>query len=134
MSSRLAAASNSLFVTTHGGSMLSAIRNKSVSRITAPLPGAASPPVIMARGCCPRTPGIFNDHLGGSFSKRSPGAPSQRIGSVKKHRFVPRDRKFESISLQRRVNELSVPLDEGVFEPPDLLQTLGSPSRWRFLP
>jgi hypothetical protein len=31
--------------------------------------------------------------------------------------------KFESISLQRRVNELSVPLDEGVFEPPDLLQT-----------
>src|SRR6516164_5888663 len=59
MSSRLAAASNSLFVTTHGGSMLSAIRNKSVSRITAPLPGAASPPVIMARGCCPRTPGIF---------------------------------------------------------------------------
>ena len=42
--------------------------------------------------------------------------------------------KFESVSLQRRVNELSVPLDEGVFEPPDLLQTLGSPSRWRFLP
>ena len=31
--------------------------------------------------------------------------------------------KLESVSLQRRVNELSVPLDEGVFEPPDLLQT-----------
>jgi len=31
--------------------------------------------------------------------------------------------KFESSPLQRRVNELSVPLDEGVFEPPDLLQT-----------
>jgi len=31
--------------------------------------------------------------------------------------------RFESISLQRRVNELSVPLDERVFEPPDLLQT-----------
>ena len=26
-------------------------------------------------------------------------------------------------SPQRSVNELSVPLDEGVFEPPDLLQT-----------
>jgi hypothetical protein len=34
-----------------------------------------------------------------------------------------RDRWFESTPLQRRVNELSVPLDEGVFEPPDLLQT-----------
>ena len=33
------------------------------------------------------------------------------------------NRWFESTSLQRRVNELSVPLDEGVFEPPDLLQT-----------
>ena len=32
MSSRLAVASKSLFVTTHGGSMPSAIRNKSVSR------------------------------------------------------------------------------------------------------
>ena len=36
---------------------------------------------------------------------------------------MPRYYKFESISLQGRVNELSVPLDEGVFEPPDLLQT-----------
>ena len=42
--------------------------------------------------------------------------------------------KLESVSLQRRVNELSVPLDEGVFEPSDLLQTLSSPSRWQFLP
>ena len=33
------------------------------------------------------------------------------------------DQEFESPLLQRRVNELSVPLDEGVFEPPDLLQT-----------
>ena len=31
--------------------------------------------------------------------------------------------KFESSPLLRRVNELSVPLDEGVIEPPDLLQT-----------
>ena len=30
-----------------------------------------------------------------------------------------RNRWFESIYLQWRVNELSVPLDEGVFEPPD---------------
>jgi len=36
---------------------------------------------------------------------------------------VAGNRWFESTSLQRRVNELSVPLDEGVFEPPDLLQT-----------
>jgi hypothetical protein len=36
---------------------------------------------------------------------------------------VSRNRWFESSPLQRRVNELSVPLDEGVFEPPDLLQT-----------
>jgi hypothetical protein len=34
-----------------------------------------------------------------------------------------RDQWFESVFLQRRVNDLSVPLDEGVFEPPDLLQT-----------
>ena len=34
-----------------------------------------------------------------------------------------RNRGFESRFLQRRVNELLVPLDEGVFEPPDLLQT-----------
>jgi len=41
---------------------------------------------------------------------------------------VAGNRWFESTSLQRRVNELSVPLDEGVFEPSDLLQT---PHEWR---
>ena len=36
---------------------------------------------------------------------------------------VAGNRWFQSTSLQRSVNELSVPLDEGAFEPPDLLQT-----------
>src|SRR6202030_3410149 len=58
MSSRLAAASNSLFVTTHGGSMPSAIRNKSVSRITSS-PRTALPRVMIARGRCPQTPGYL---------------------------------------------------------------------------
>jgi len=52
--------------------------------------------------------------------------PSRAFGGIKgatTRLTAPAYWKFESSPLQRRVNELSVPLDEGVFEPPDLLQT-----------
>src|SRR6266481_462095 len=59
MSSRLAAASNSLFVTIHGGSIPSAIRNKSVSRIAAPLPERLRRASSWLRGAAPQPPGDF---------------------------------------------------------------------------
>jgi len=45
------------------------------------------------------------------------GPEVDRGGLEEASPFSLRDQWFESISLQRRVNELSVPLDEGVFEP-----------------
>src|SRR5215471_11330601 len=62
MSSRLAAPSKALFLTTHGGSTPSASPNKSVSRIAAPPPLPAWPGVIGDRGRCPQTPGIYLTH------------------------------------------------------------------------
>src|SRR5580700_8251012 len=59
MSRRLAAASNSLFVTTHGGSMPSAIRNKSVSRIAAPAPERLGRQSPWLRGAAPEPPGYL---------------------------------------------------------------------------
>src|SRR5947209_16697914 len=59
MSSRLAAASNSLFVTTHGGSIPSAIRNNSVSRIASTSSGAAALRPSWLGGGAPPTPPDF---------------------------------------------------------------------------
>src|SRR5208282_597606 len=59
MSSRLAAASNSLFVTTHGGSMPSASRNKSVSRIAGPPLWRRCRASSSLGGAAPETPGYL---------------------------------------------------------------------------
>src|SRR3989442_5694102 len=56
MSSRLAAASNSLFVTTDGGSIPSAIRNNSVSRIASTSSGAAALRPSWLGGAAPEPP------------------------------------------------------------------------------
>src|ERR1700747_360420 len=59
MSSRLAAASNSLFVTTHGGSMPNATPNNSVSPIASTSSGAASPRPSWLGGAAPEPPGYL---------------------------------------------------------------------------